>query len=262
MRGRGTARLYAEALLRLEEARPARGTLVFAARGGDLVSRIRRLLQPRARQCPEWRAALASLAGLLVIATLAAAVVVPQEAPPAPPKPPAAAAAAAPSAAPAKPAADNEHDRRIQYANERFGEGATPGSRTERGRLYVRFGPPDEIIVHDGYEKWFYKHLEGIGNNVSVEFGLDRKPTAESKAQQEAARAYQEAWQSLKQQREHAEQGVLSLQKLLQQTETERVKSLEEIQHVRQQIELLLPQIRRLEAEIERLKAEQAAKQR
>ncbi len=100
---------------------------------------------------------------------LPAAVTVPQEAPPAPPKAP---------AAPAKPSVpDREHDRRIDYANQRYGEGATPGSQTERGRLYVRYGPPDEITVHGGYERWFYRRIAGVGNNVSFEFGLDRKPS-------------------------------------------------------------------------------------
>jgi beta-lactamase regulating signal transducer with metallopeptidase domain len=239
----GSARLYAEALLRLEEARPARRALVFAARDGDLVSRIRRLLQPRAGECPEWRAALASLAGLFVVATLAAAVTVQQQAPPAPPKPPAAPAA---PAAPAKPAvADQEHDRRVEYANRRYGEGSTPGSQTERGRLYIRHGPPDEVTVQGGYEKWFYRRLAGVGNNVSFEFGLDRKPP-EFQAQQEAMRY-------LVQLQRQAEQ--------IDRAAEERTKALQSIELQKRELKRVQEEIQRVQAELERLKAGQAAKQ-
>jgi GWxTD domain-containing protein len=37
-----------------------------------------------------------------------------------------------------------EHYRRIAYANERFAAGI-PGWRTDRGRIYIIFGPPDQI---------------------------------------------------------------------------------------------------------------------
>ena len=40
-----------------------------------------------------------------------------------------------------------EHYRRIAYANERFASGI-PGWRTDRGRIYIIWGPPDEIEAH------------------------------------------------------------------------------------------------------------------
>ena len=40
-----------------------------------------------------------------------------------------------------------EHYRRIAYANERFASGI-PGWKTDRGRIYITFGPPDEIESH------------------------------------------------------------------------------------------------------------------
>ena len=40
-----------------------------------------------------------------------------------------------------------EHYRRIAYANERYASGI-PGWRTDRGRIYITFGPPDEIESH------------------------------------------------------------------------------------------------------------------
>ena len=37
-----------------------------------------------------------------------------------------------------------EHYRRIAYANDRFSSGI-PGWKTDRGRMYIMYGPPDEI---------------------------------------------------------------------------------------------------------------------
>ncbi len=81
-----------------------------------------------------------------------------------------------------------EHYRRIAYANEKFTSG-DPGWRTDRGRIYIIHGPPDTIetrpmggvynrpieegggttAVHP-YEKWRYRYLEGIGQDVELEF--------------------------------------------------------------------------------------------
>jgi GWxTD domain-containing protein len=74
-----------------------------------------------------------------------------------------------------------EHYRRIAYANERFRTpSGMPGWRTDRGYMYIVYGPPDEIESHPkgtqtshGFEIWTYRHLEGIGNNVSITF-IDR----------------------------------------------------------------------------------------
>lgn len=71
-----------------------------------------------------------------------------------------------------------EHYRRIGYANEHFGSKAgTPGWKTDRGRIYITFGPPDEIDSHPlasgtkpPYEDWRYRLIENIGNDVYMEF--------------------------------------------------------------------------------------------
>jgi GWxTD domain-containing protein len=84
--------------------------------------------------------------------------------------------------------AREEHYRRIAYANERFASGV-PGWKTDRGRIYIIWGPPDEIESHPSggsydrpqeegggftstfpFEKWRYRYLEGIGNEVILEF--------------------------------------------------------------------------------------------
>ena len=81
-----------------------------------------------------------------------------------------------------------EHYSRIAYANERFASGK-PGWKTDRGRIYVLYGKPDEIESHpsggtydrpfeDGggttstfpFEIWRYRYIEGIGNEVLLEF--------------------------------------------------------------------------------------------
>jgi GWxTD domain-containing protein len=81
-----------------------------------------------------------------------------------------------------------EHYRRIAYANEHFASGI-PGWKTDRGRIYIIWGPPDEIESHptggtydrpmdEGggstttypWETWRYRYLEGIQENVILEF--------------------------------------------------------------------------------------------
>ncbi|HEX5234544.1 MAG TPA: GWxTD domain-containing protein [Silvibacterium sp.] len=81
-----------------------------------------------------------------------------------------------------------EHYRRIAYANEHFPAGK-PGWMTDRGMIYIKFGPPDDIESHDGggmytrpieegggetstypFEIWHYRYLEGIGENIDIEF--------------------------------------------------------------------------------------------
>jgi GWxTD domain-containing protein len=81
-----------------------------------------------------------------------------------------------------------EHYRRIAYANEHFASGV-PGWKTDRGRMYIMWGPPDEIESHptggtydrpmdEGggstttypWETWRYRYMEGIGENIIWEF--------------------------------------------------------------------------------------------
>ena len=84
-----------------------------------------------------------------------------------------------------------EHYRRIAYANEHFASGK-PGWMTDRGRIYIVFGPPDEIDAHPSggqynrpieegggetstypFETWRYRYIEGFGSHgqeVMIEF--------------------------------------------------------------------------------------------
>ncbi len=78
-----------------------------------------------------------------------------------------------------------EHYRRIAYANEHFASGI-PGWKTDRGRIYIVYGPPDELESHPKgddshnfpYEVWEYRMIQDVGNNVLVEF-IDPTRTGE-----------------------------------------------------------------------------------
>ena len=72
-----------------------------------------------------------------------------------------------------------QHYRRLGYANEHFAA-SRPGWRTDRGHMDIVYGPPDQIKdyakgEHSTYalQVWTYRHVEGIGDNVSVTF-VDR----------------------------------------------------------------------------------------
>lgn len=91
-----------------------------------------------------------------------------------------------PNPATATNEAKEEHYRRIAYANIRFAAGV-PGWRTDRGRVYIVFGPPASIESHPTatvgnfpFEVWRYPRIEGVGENVSIEF-VDANLTGEYK---------------------------------------------------------------------------------
>jgi GWxTD domain-containing protein len=70
-----------------------------------------------------------------------------------------------------------EHYRRISYSSERFRAANIPGWKTDRGRTYILYGSPDEIESHPSggpttypFEQWLYRHLDGGGDNVVIEF--------------------------------------------------------------------------------------------
>ena len=81
-----------------------------------------------------------------------------------------------------------EHYARIAYADEHFAAGK-PGWKTDRGHIYIAYGKPDSIDAHPSggsyerpqeegggetstfpFEVWHYRYLEGIGDNIDIEF--------------------------------------------------------------------------------------------
>lgn len=81
-----------------------------------------------------------------------------------------------------------QYYERIAYANEHFSSGI-PGWKTDRGRIYIAWGKPDSVETHptggayerpsyEGggstttypFEVWFYRHLDGVGDGLEIEF--------------------------------------------------------------------------------------------
>jgi len=81
-----------------------------------------------------------------------------------------------------------EYYERIAYANEHFASGI-PGWKTDRGRIWIMYGKPDERETHPmggaydrpsyhgggstttyPFEIWFYRYLPGVGSGIEIEF--------------------------------------------------------------------------------------------
>jgi GWxTD domain-containing protein len=81
-----------------------------------------------------------------------------------------------------------EYYERVAYANEHYASGI-PGWKTDRGRIYITWGKPDEVESHPSggtynresyegggststypFERWFYRYLPGVGSGIEIEF--------------------------------------------------------------------------------------------
>ncbi len=212
----GSAQEYAAALAALEQTRGAVNQAALAANGGSLVKRIQRLLYP-----PK-NSVLAPFvsAGILALAVAGGLIAWQAASPGAPPQVSPYTKWLKEDVAyiindreraefltlttdqeherfitqfwerrnPTPGAAQNtfqiEHYRRLGYADGHFGWRSTAGWKTDRGRIYIVYGPPDEIEWHsDGMpasndmkktntptEEWRYRSLKGIGTNVIMDF--------------------------------------------------------------------------------------------
>ncbi len=97
----------------------------------------------------------------------------------------------------------DEYYERIAYANEHFTSGI-PGWKTDRGRIYITWGKPDSVEAHPSggsydrpsyegggstttypFETWFYRHLDGVGEGVEIEF-VDPSGTGEYRIARDA----------------------------------------------------------------------------
>lgn len=96
-----------------------------------------------------------------------------------------------------------EYYERIAYTNEHFSSGI-PGWKTDRGRIYIAWGKPDSVEAHPSggaydrpsyegggstttypFEVWFYRHLEGVGDGLEIEF-VDPTGTGEYRMARDA----------------------------------------------------------------------------
>jgi len=224
----GDAHQYAVALATLEHCRWDAPKTALAATGGNVVKRIRRLLIPT--EGPSSALTPFVSAGILIITAAVGLTAWQEKAPPTPdpaqqispftkwlqedvayiilPDERAAFQALQTDAereqfieqfwkhrdpTPGTPENEfkEEHYRRIAFANLHFPTATgTAGWKTDRGRIYIVFGPPDEIDDHSSpgaynrpedrnppngphtlpYIDWTYRWIEGVGNNVRIEF--------------------------------------------------------------------------------------------
>ena len=212
----GDAHEYARALAALEQKRFAGRQAAVAATGGSLVTRIRRLLYPK-RSNGAWTPLFAALTlmATILIATAAwqsqPAIAAPPQSDRTQTSPYlkwlnedvvyiiADEERAAfeklttdeerqkfieqfwqrrdPKTSTPQNEMKEEHYRRISYANGRFSTQDKAGWQTDRGRVYIQWGPPDEIESHPSggvnsppFEAWRYPWLEGLGANVILTF--------------------------------------------------------------------------------------------
>jgi GWxTD domain-containing protein len=82
----------------------------------------------------------------------------------------------------------DQYYQRVMYANERFSSGI-PGWKTDRGRIYILYGPPDEVESHPSggtydyplsqgggstqtfpFELWRYRDIADVGQDIVIEF--------------------------------------------------------------------------------------------
>jgi GWxTD domain-containing protein len=82
-----------------------------------------------------------------------------------------------------------EHYRRIAYSTFHFSSRTLVGWQTARGGMYILHGPPDSVDSHpqggiyqrsparggpkteaDPFEVWQYRHVQGIGDDIEIEF--------------------------------------------------------------------------------------------
>ncbi len=211
---RGDAHEYALALAALEENRLSGREPAIAASGGNLVTRIRRLLYPKGSNSA-W---IPVLAAVILISITAVTLGAWQAGQPRSVDNAAGAnspysawlnqdvvyiindderaafqqlttvnerqkfieqfwARRSPAGSPQNSFRD-EHYRRIDYANRKYQMASgTPGWRTDRGRMYILYGPPDEMESHPPrgatpykFEVWLYRNMDGIGKNVTLAF--------------------------------------------------------------------------------------------
>src|SRR5208283_5009820 len=74
----------------------------------------------------------------------------------------------------------DELQHRIAFADKQFAAHSTRGSQTDRGKVYIALGPPDQIEDHTGtenpnhlpefisypWQEWKYRTIPGIGKDV------------------------------------------------------------------------------------------------
>ena len=168
-----------------------------------------------------------------------------------------------------------EHYRRIAYVNDRFADRRLPGWKTDRGRIYIQYGPPNEIDSHPAggpytrpsdqggaqtvtypFEQWRYRFIEGMGNNVTLEF-VDQARTGEYRlttdpAAKEVARQEEQSLRI-----EQLEEAKRALERVAATVDMKQLEEQVELAkgRLRQLHELQAPQEEQVQIQLERLRA-------
>ncbi|RLC46189.1 MAG: hypothetical protein DRH70_06015 [Candidatus Coatesbacteria bacterium] len=76
-----------------------------------------------------------------------------------------------------------EHYKRLRYAQKKFRWGRTPGWKTDRGKIFIKYGPPNyvelkpmgDVALMGGwyskpYERWVYDYIPYVGTDIKFLF--------------------------------------------------------------------------------------------
>lgn len=77
-----------------------------------------------------------------------------------------------------------EHYARIAHANENFSFSYVPGWKTDRGRIYIIYGKPDQVEQFPSGERWIYKNRQPSDGVLQYEF-VDLQNDGEYRLQKE-----------------------------------------------------------------------------
>lgn len=67
----------------------------------------------------------------------------------------------------------DEHYARIAHANQNFTTAKAAGWSTDRGRIYIMHGKPDDVSKTPTGELWVYRNIQSLGSHIEIKFVLD-----------------------------------------------------------------------------------------
>lgn len=82
--------------------------------------------------------------------------------------------------------------RRVEEANEFF-TSYKEGWKTDRGMIYIIFGPPDGLYMRDGGENWVYGQETNV-NSINLLFIKNENPFSDNDLILQRSAAYRPAW--------------------------------------------------------------------
>ncbi len=68
---------------------------------------------------------------------------------------------------------------RVERATSLFQDSVLPGWKTDRGKIYILLGPPDEMHLREGGQEWIYRALPSPHVPAEIRLGFRRDQTGE-----------------------------------------------------------------------------------